>query len=278
MTESSSQLSESNVLAPNFQKNVDRLKRFDRYAVYEFTERENPEAALMARQIHAMGYRDMGFVNDRAFMEDGTLAGDIDKARGDDVDYFLETNPENSDDYATMRIKSGDVQSLPAFALTKDNLTEEGMSELLEADIVKEVGALARTPGSSPMMVMEMLRHNIQKAHGKNELWFFSIVSTTFRSLQGQYGDRALRQIGDPVEFDDDRISKGITLVPALFDVDTFLDSVATSALETQDLKQRRILFRTLMYYSEGLDEKYLTQQVQDLRTLISSSMQPKGA
>lgn len=246
--------------------------------LYKFNERTDAAAVQVARQVHAIGYADMHFVNDEALMPDGTLRPDIDKARGDNVDYYLLINPEDEVKKATLRKISGDVWDLPAFGLTTHNLTKDGLQELLEAENVKEIAALARTPEAKQMLVFELLRDAFQEAIGNNETWFFSIVSSTFASLEGQFGPLAIRSIGEPIAFDDERISEDISLVPAILDVDNFLNAVAgAAAAETDSAKQMQYV-RTLMYFADGVDDKFMNDDTRALHDMIKMQMLQKGA
>lgn len=240
------------------------------YSVAEFYERGNPELALEAHKIHAEGYHAMGFVNDGAIEADGTLSPDIDKARGPETLYHLSYNPTNERDAATLRmhhVSHGQTfRDLPAFSVTQDTLYQEGI-ELLEdaaergARIV-EIAAFAKTREASPVAAFELLRHIVHQAQDKpgDELWFFSIVSNTYDLFVKKFGEGAIKDIGQPVFFDDERINPNISLVPAIVNPKTFIadvyEGVQTTRPDDRDLNQ------SLLFFTQGMKPEHIPPDV----------------
>ena len=74
---------------PSFDTLSMRIERGDIHRYVTVTEASNPEDALLARQVHAKSYLGEGFILDDAIDETGQVVPDIDKARGDNVAYYL---------------------------------------------------------------------------------------------------------------------------------------------------------------------------------------------
>lgn len=241
----------------------------------------------LAREIHAVGYQDMGFVNSSAVTSEGFLADDIDKAHGPNVDYYVAESPDDDEVKATLRKihipEGGSLQDLPAFNLTIGSLSDSGFNLIAGIDNpevnVKEIAALARTPEASPMIIFELLRNVLHESLGKDEVWFFSIVSTTYQSLVDNFGNEAIYQIGEPITFDDTRISNEVTLVPALVNTDTFINTLCRTALDETDPDQQQRLLRSFMFFTDGLDDSQMNVEASSVRSSINSMLAlKKGA
>jgi len=271
--------------APENAPTIDRLSnprsRHDRFHFAKFSEATDPLKVKLAREIHAAGYQDMGFVNSSAITGEGFLADDIDKAHGPNVDYFLAESPDDEEEKATLRKihipEGGTLQDLPAFNLTLSSLSDKGFNIIAGIDNpevnVKEIAALARTPEASPMIIFELLRDVLHESLGKNEVWFFSIVSTTYQSLVDNFGSEAIYQIGEPIKFDDSRISNEVTLVPALVNTDEFINTLCRSALDETDPDQQQRLLRSFMFFTDGLDDSQMNVEASSVRSSITSML-----
>lgn len=264
--------SDDEVLAhiePEATQDVTINPRSDKYLHGKFTEYESPESAELAWRIHAQGYRAMGFVKDEAITPEGFLADGIDHSRGTDTDYYLAINPAKETDMATMRIINlpvgGTYKDLPAYQVSQHRLSPEGHNTLVNIenqDIrLKEIAALSRTEQASPLAVHELFRRVIHEAQGKGEVWFFSVVSSTFTSLTKTMGEESFTVIGEDVPIDDDRVSEAVALRPALFYPDTFLDTLCRSYLNAGDREKIR-LRRSLIFFTEGLEDSRLSDLV----------------
>lgn len=270
-----------NIDTPHTQPET-RRNRLDTHVIQTFTEYTHPTLVDEARRVHALGYIHEGFVINESLTADGYLPDDIDKARGDTVEYFLASSsdsqhPDNLTSKATMRLISipeGEtVESLPAYKLCKDTVSSKYLDylQMLPAENVKEMGALARTADSSPMAAFELFRHALHTAK-PGDVWFFTVVSTTHASLLGSFGPHVVRTIGDPIELDDPRVGNDVRLVPAITHTDTFIDDIRIAAEETSDPLTNRRLLRTFMFFSEGLTDEELSQESADLRSLITNT------
>ncbi len=248
--------------------------RQDSYIHYAFNELNNPEFVDLALKVHAEGYTTMGYVSSDAVGADGALLEAIDHARGVNTDYFLAVNPNEPSDMATMRKinipAGGSIEELPAYQLSKVGLSVEGLSFLKALGenglMVKEIAGLARTKDASPACVYELLRDVLQSALGENEVWFFSIVSTTFDSLTRHFGKTAFTVIGDDVKINDSRVSESIQLRPTLLHPDRLFESMITdieTALSKRD--QLRIL-KMFLYFTDGLQDDELDLSVSNYR------------
>ncbi len=266
----------------DFSNSIDRPRRRDQYSIKRFTEASDGELAVKAQRVHAEGYLDMDFVVPAALDDDGRLPGDIDKARGENVDYYLASAWALDSDGvlvtqgATMRKvnipKNGTIDDLPAYRLCKDSLYG-AYRELLESTPnphkhIKEIAALAKSANASPVAIFELLRDAYHEALGKEEVWFFNIVSTTYQSLVDNFGDNALKQIGEPISFDDPRINSEVTLVPAMVVIELFIDEIRESAICTTDPHERKRLMRSFVFFSEGLSDDQLSD---DSKALLAA-------
>lgn len=259
----------------------------DRYQHAMVSERTHMGAAEAAWRIHAQGYVKHGFVNKEAVTAEGFLPDDIDKARGPNVDYALGVSPKDVrtgidtlHDAATMREvhipEGGSVRDLPGYKLAENELTPLGKA-YLEAmsnsrGELKEITALAETRGAGPAAVFEVIRNRMQDAMGKDETWFFVLVSDTHRSLKANWGSRNFISVGGEVGFDDERISSEISLKPLVLRPDEFLENILADLNETDDPKARARLERSLVFFSDGLETNQVSPDVLAARQTIISN------
>lgn len=267
-----------------------RPPRTDTYAISRFNEADSLEMTHFAWRVHAEGYETMGFVKPTAVTDDGYLATGIDKARGAYIDYYVGLPKQQRGDAehldaATMRKinipAEGAVADLPAYQLCKDSLYPEEHVALLELDDaearLKEIAALARTPSASPLSIFELFRHAHNEAVGEGEIWFSSIVSTTYESLVEAFGDRAVRQVGEPVPMHDERVSKTIELVPMIVDLDRFIDNMCESLAAETDPQRIRRLMRSIYFFAEGLHDDELSDEAIAIREMVREQAQLRG-
>jgi hypothetical protein len=250
----------------------------NKYDHMTFTELTRPDLAAEAWRVHAEGYQAMGFVNQDAVDEHGYMAADIDKARGPHVDYYRASNPSNAQDQATMRKINipygGSYQDLPAFRLCQDSLNPLGrrlLGSLQNPDQrLKEIGALARTAEAQPLAVHELFRTTIQEALGKDEIWFFSIVTSTHESLAKSFGERNFNVIGDDVPIgEDSRVGDHIALRPTLLRPDEFIDNILLSLDEAQTIPAQVRYQRSLLFFTDGLPINLMSERVALARQAI---------
>lgn len=265
-----------------------RPQRLDNLVFLHFTEHTNSGLAIRARRVHADGYESMGFVKNSAIDVDGSLSDDIDHARGETVEYYLgvestDSNTSEKLDRATLRKinipAGGTLDDLPAYSLCKDSIYRDELIALQSIEqpdkFVKEIGALARSPEAGPMATFEVLRDALHDSLGHGELWFFSIVTSTYASLAYNFGNRAIRQIGEPVALNDPRVSDRVELVPAVVDIDSFLKNILEAAeVESNRSKQNRLL-RSFAFFSEGLTSAELTDELIAAREVINDRSNP---
>lgn len=254
------------------------LPRTDLYVHYNFTEAENPDAALACQRIHAAGYKAAGFVTEDAIMPDGTLAPDLDKMRGPHIELSLAISPEDPDNSATMRKAhvpdGGSHRDLPSYKLTESSLWDDGKALLEQYEAqgvaVKDIGGLAGEGRRSAQAVHEVIRDNLHKAMGANEVWFFGIVTTTYDSLASSWGAENLVVLGEDTAFDDPRVKPGVALRPAMLIPDRFVDNLVQAYETAEDPRQAKQLMRSLTYYTEGLGPDQMSshayETVQQLR------------
>lgn len=251
---------------------VMRPPRTDTYVIEHFTEKSDPAMAHLAWEIHAQGYQEMGFVHTEAVTKSGYLPPSIDKARGENVDYFVAIGEraqvgEILEDMASLRKISipnnGGLEDLPAYQMSKDVLYTDAKDELdaFGNDQIKEISALARTHDAEPMAVFELVRDIIHDARGKDEVFFYCIVSKTFDAFQATFGDKLVRQVGEPIELHDARVGDNIKLIPTMSRVDQSFQLIAGAIRETNNPLDKKRLTRTLFFLADGLSDNELDEE-----------------
>lgn len=237
-----------------------RIERGDEYAYMNFRESESLALSAIARVVHARSYRGEGFVHDEAIAQDGTLARDIDKARGSMVDYYLgyQLGSEGAVPVSTLRkinLQPGETaESLPGFQACRDVLYKDERRCLLAGTAVKEISSFGHVPEVSALAGLELMRHVLQDSSGEGELWFFSMVAEKYGTLVSMFGPRAVQKAGDPVTLQDSRINN-VSLVPAIVDVDRFYDNIYNT-LEVAGGARRRRHLASLAYFAEGMEDR----------------------
>lgn len=258
--------------------------RGDNFEYQILTESSHPELAVAAQQIHASGYIAEGFVNENAVESNGTLSPDIDKARGDNVQYYVgfEVNEAGEREAkSTIRKISipfgGTIEDLPAFQLADGKFYPEELKYLRNLPqphrSLKEISAFAHTASPRLQPGREILREILQDARGSGEVLIFTMVEPNFNALVRSFGRDMMHQIGDPVPLNDPRVEDGLRLVPAMVDADLFLDQIRASALdETNSPQARHAYKRSLVYLTEGLVRADMSDEVAEMvESLVGS-------
>ncbi len=256
-----------------------RPERADRYIYRHFTEASDPLLAVSAQQVHAVGYKGEGFVNDDAIEADGTMSANIDKARGPNVDYFVGfgTNGEgNSVARSTIRkvhIPFGQtIESLPAYQIAADSLYPEALEELRAIAnpdrTIKEISAFAHSPEVSSAAGLEIIRNILQDSLGSHEKWMFTMVASRFEALVRSFGPKMMRQIGEPVPVTGTGVNEGVELVSAIVDTDTYLSDIHDSIVAEDDMQIRTGYMNGLKYLTQGLTSNEMGEAV---ATFVSS-------
>ncbi len=258
------------------------LEREDHYAIQYFTEADNPQLALLAQQIQAESYVAADFL-EADILIDGALPKDLDQARGDNVLYTIAENKhpnvdiltgETVQDRSTWRIcdipNDGSYKDLHVYKAIQDYLWEEGAQYLefvskVPGYRIREIAALGRSKDARPGGIFEIIRDGIQDAMGKNDVWLYSIVGSTYDVLRNYFGPKAVQQIGDPVPFNDKRVKDHVRLIPVATDVNTFMTSIRDSAADErnpQALRQRA----SFLFFTEGLSDHELGADLAESR------------
>ena len=253
--------------------------RNDLYDHYYFSETSDPGLVEIARRVQADGYTTMGFVSGDAVAPDGTLIDSIDHSRGDYTDYYLAVSPSNANDKATMRKINlppyGSVEDLPAYALSKEGLLRGSLERLHDMQRhslnIKEIAGLARTREASPIGVYELLRDVLQESLGRDEVWFFSIVSGTYDSLTKYFGKSAFSIIGEDVKINDPRVDEKVLLKPVLLFPDHLFESMIYDVENSSNVRERRKILNMFLYFTEGLTETTMGEYVSNYRQLAMS-------
>ncbi len=256
----------------------------DQYVHQIFMEHDSPSMAQEAWRIHAEGYLNMRFVNEGAITSEGYLTSDIDKARGKNVEYMLALNPDNGDDCASMRkihvAEGQDYKSLPAYNACAEKLHDIGAAQLdlrhENGQNIKEISALAKTKAGAPRAIFELFRSAIHGAMGKDEVFFFSMVSATHEVLTPRLGDDNFLVIGEDVAIDDPRVEPGIKLRPLLTIPDQFNDNILKALNSADTAASERRLAQSLIFYTDGLNQQFMSDEVRQARYDILRSFGQK--
>lgn len=255
----------------SFETETPRVERADVYSYDKFTEGDNPNRAYLARKIHAAAYLGEGFINPNAITETGELVAELDKLRGDGVEYYI---GQTKDEVGISTIRKGDAQLwggfefLPGYKLCADVISPEAKATLVAAEAegrpIKEIGAFGHIPEVSSEAGLEILRDVIQEAQGTDEVWFFSMVAPKLKKLQYIFGPLAIRSIGEAITINDER-TKGVQLAPAYVDMRTFYDDIYAAIVTEPDARKRERYVRYLRYFTEGYPSEKLSEAVQNL-------------
>ena len=243
--------------------------REDRYEYERFYEKTDPDLVLLARKLHASSYMGEGFVYDGAVSEDGTMADDMDKARGQAVEYYIGYEPIDDERIPVSTLRKISLESyetvkdLPGYQLSKDYLYEEE-GEWLDSIAprrIQEISSFGHIPESPSTAGLELLRTVLQDSVGKDEMWFFTMVSEKYNTLVKLFGPEAVRRIGDSIPLDDPRVAN-ISLVPAIVDTSIFFQQVYESAINETVPAIRRRRIGVLTNFTEGLTEAQMGSDV----------------
>ena len=246
-------------------------KRIDFYGYTKSTESDDPDFAYTARQIHARSYIGEGFIHDNAIDDSGQIVSDIDKSRGDFVEYYLGSTTEG-EPISTLRTidaaKAGGVMQLPGYQLCETTLSDEGRELLWGAELagrpIKEISSFGHVPEVSSQAGLELLRHVLQESLPNNELWFFAMVTHKYQTLVHIFGSQAVRKIGDEVTLNDNRIGD-VSLTPAVVDTAQFFDDVKEGILHESDTIKRHRMLKYLRNFTEGVHPSTLSNEVYSL-------------
>lgn len=251
--------------------------RNDTYVHMSGYEGVNPDVVDIALATHAIGYsEDMGFVNSEAIGGDGYILPELDKARGSNVEYHVAISPQSPNEVATMRMvhltKGQSVEDLPAYQAVKNSLKPEAESMLREVnpEKLKEISALAKSNRKAAIGLFEIIRKTIQEGVGRDETWFFSIVSDTYASLARRLGSDAFMVLGEDVNIEDSRVDQSkVRLTPVAFRPDRFYDSMYYSVIDPNsaedDLSRQRIA-GSILFFTEGISDDNLSEEVASWR------------
>lgn len=254
--------------SPSFENLSPQVERGDHYRYVQSTERRDPALALLARRVHASSYLGEGFIHNEAIDSTGEVASDIDKARGDSVEYYVGVSKQN-EAVSTLRkvsIEQGlGIESLPGYQLCGDYLSDEGKTAL-EAVVaqgrpLKEISSFGHVPEESSLAGLELLRHVLQKSYGTDEVWFFTMVTQKYQTLVNIFGPRAVRKIGDEVALDDSRVGD-VSLTPALVDTTTFFDDIKEGIVSEPNAQKRQRLLGSLRNFAKGIDTQRFSDEV----------------
>lgn len=260
------------------------LARNDAYIHMSGYEATDPDVIDIALKTHAVGYSDdMGFVNSEAIGSDGYILPSIDKARGPNVEYHVAVDPINPNNVATMRMvhltDGQSVEDLPAYQVSKEALTSDGEALLrsVEPEKLKELAALAKSNKRAAVGLFEIMRKSVHESLGKDETWFFSIVSDTYVSLARRLGRDAFTLLGEDVQIEDSRVDHTrVKLRPVAFRPDEFFDSMVNSVTNpnsTEDDLSKQRIASSILFFTDGIEDDRLSEEVAQWRERTLSSL-----
>jgi len=260
------------------------VARTDKYTYENFTEQSKPELVLLARQLHFLSYRGEGFVHDAAVDDDGTMAEDIDKARGNSVKYYIGYEPKDDEHTPVSTLRkislqgNETIEDLPGYQLSKDGLYDEEREWLasIAPRRFQEISSFGHIPESPATAGLELLRAVLQDSVGSDEIWFFTMVSKKYDTLVNLFGPQAVRKIGDAVPLNDSRVADDISLVPAIVDTSAFFQQVYETAISETIPAKRRKHIGILTNFTEGLTEAQMGSDVYALTHAVAGVPAPR--
>lgn len=271
-----------------FSNDYARIERDDLHVYQSFLEKDDAERVRVARWVHAQSYRGEGFVHDGAITESGELHEDLDKARGDRVKYYIGYD-KSGRAVSTLRVVDaadvGGFTGLPAYLHCKDKMPEETLEALVKMELegrpIKEISAFGHVPDAHPAAGIELLRHVLQDELGTDAVWFFTMVTPRYKALVHRFGSKAMRQVGDPIELNDERV-RNVMLTPAIVDTTSFFDDVKDGILDESNELRRHRMVESLRSFVMGVDPSRLSDDVklllaQDEDFTITAYSQHRG-
>ncbi len=279
-------------------------ERQDSFHIHSFTEDVDPASALMAQHVHAESFVLARFVHPDGLEEindDGRLyyrlPADLDKSRGNDITYVLACSKTERRDLLTDEVvlnsatwrmhdipEGGSREDLPAYILSKDSLYDWGEQYLRSVDenqpqyMLREIAALGRSRGSDPEGIFEIIRDGIHQSleNDRHEIWFFSIVDTTYSFLKREFGEQAVLQVGNPVAMDDERVNPDVRLVPVVTDTRKFIRQIYESAISTNGSdthKDKDRQLKRFRFFTDGLSDDQLDTDMAIMRRAIVENL-----
>ena len=245
------------------------IPRNDYFTYEHFTEQVDPKKAHLAHRVHARSYVGEGFINENAVLSDGTLPTDMDKARGDNVEYYIGYNGTKAEANAISTLRKiktvdGDINSLPGFVAGSQYLAPSYADYLrnLPPEKLFEISSFGHDPSVSSVAGFELLRTALQDAVPNKEVWYFNMVTSRCEALINAFGPRAINVVGESFKMDDDRINDEITLTPTIVDTENFFENVRASIESEKDPIKRKRYTKYLTLFTDGLSERQMGSEV----------------
>lgn len=260
------------------------LYRQSRYSIKNFTERDDPAGALRAQQIQGESYVAAGFIYPVGLDKDGRLNAELDRSRGDTVEYYMalgDRDDPTSEGRASLRVISipedGRLDDLPAYRYCRDALSDD-VREALEQTAahdhlaVREIAALCKTTDTPALASYELMRALIHDGihRERDELWLITFADKAYGPITDYFGAQAVRQVGTPVAIDvgDERTSDELRLIPSVVQplhmLDTMLDEIEQ---DTQNGQESRVIRRKeqgLVMLADGLEAPFISSRVEN--------------
>jgi hypothetical protein len=150
--------------------------------------------------------------------------------------------------------RGGSFRDLPGHARGRSAIAPAGLHALEWLDRsgvrIREIAAIASTPGASPLAALGLVRHLIHEARDTAEAWIVGGDSTLREFFVRTLGTPSCMQLGDRLP------------CPSLIFPSAVLDNVLlASDIETSPVAKRNFC-RTLMFLAQGMDDVMLGPRV----------------
>lgn len=259
------------------------LYRQSRYTIRNFTERNDPAGALRAQQIQGESYVAAGFIYPEGLDKDGRLNAELDRSRGDEVEYYVALSGQDeptSEGRASLRVisipENGSLDDLPAYRYCRDALADDVQAVLQQAVAhdrlaVREIAALSKTEDTPALASYELMRTVIHDGirRGRDEMWLITFADRAYGPISDYFGTQAIRQVGTPVAIDvgDERTSDELRLIPSivepLYMLDTMLDEIESDIANRRDFRLIHRKQQGIVLLADGLEPPFISPRVQ---------------
>ena len=231
------------------------------YVFSHFTEETEPQLALSAQILQAESYLNEGYVTEKDFDEYGRLQKDLDKARGNNVEYVVAE--KNQEVVGAVRLVSvpegGSLMDLPAFEKSAQDMDPEFrylLDQAFENNSynIREISGLSREKNTPPSVLLEMIREIVQQAvrSQNKELWLVTATDKSYSMINLRFPG-SIVPIGSRVPVLTDGVESREYLQPSLINPNRLIENLANSAAAEMDPMQNRRLMKTLNFMVDGL-------------------------
>ena len=274
-----------------------RPLREDKFDYCNFLAEGNPEGVLLAKQIQAQSYLNMGFVQPEGLitLETGEQILAPDVADPSDLlfapqerqwtEYSLGVEKGSTDVHpitgkmVAWKKRFAPLDTLPTYNYCKDHLWPGWEEYLRQVDSdpysqLAEPEALGKTINAGRGVVIEFMRNEIQRAYGRKEVWFMGLVEkTVYKTFVRNWGPLAVEQVGESKRLDHPHVDSTVKLTPTIMDIDNFYlhfyyhlqAREASGELTDKELEH-------FVYMTSGLSDEALGRKLATFRAKIRTT------